>query len=83
MRIVQKYEVSQNINCVQYWSFCHVFLPPNTLKGTWLTVTVVILDLNTLSGTKPTPKRYDNHPQGLNISSERGNKRNTKKEIKK
>ena len=35
----------------QYYSSCHIFFWRNALKGTRITLTVVILDFNT-------PKRY-------------------------
>ena len=49
---------------------CHIFRL-NTLKGTAIIVTVVILDFSTLSGTNLqilTPKRYDEHPRHFSLS---------------
>ena len=46
------------------WYFFYFWL--YTLNVAMITLTVVILDLNTLSGTKPriwTPKRNDDHPR--------------------
>ena len=44
------------------------FLPAYTIKGTGITLTVVILDFITLSSVKPrflTPKKYDDHPRHI------------------
>ena len=56
---------------------CHIFrLRLNTLKGTVIILTVLILDLSTLSVTNvhtppPPPNRYDYHPPSFLYRSSR------------
>ena len=55
---------SQKSNLAPLLVFCSLCL--KTIKGTVISPIVVILDLDTLRGTKPQilpPKRYDDHPR--------------------